>query len=166
MTNAQLGILIGGIVPAVLFGISGLFQKFSAQQGVSLGAHIVAIGIGVCLVGIVICGMHQQQDYSVKRLIPSLIIGASWGTGMLLVAIAITKYNASLSVVTPLYNMNTLITVLAALIIFAEWKDANLTKLIIGTGLIILGGILVSGANEPSEDKALKEIENKPDFQE
>jgi len=144
MTQTQLGLLIGGIIPAVLFGVSGLINKISAQQNITLGAHILTIGIGVTIVGIFICIFQPSQIYSLKAATPSLIIGAFWGAGMTLVAIALTKYNASLAQITPLYNMNTLVTVAAALILFSEWKDANLVKLSIGTVFIILGGILVS----------------------
>lgn len=144
MTQTQLGLLIGGLIPACLFGIAGLFQKFSAQQNITLGAHLVAIGIGVVSVGIAICLYNMNQTFSFKAAIPSFVIGAAWGAGMFLVAIAITKYSASLAQVTPLYNMNTLVTVIAALIIFSEWKDVNMTKLILGTVMIVAGGILVS----------------------
>lgn len=144
MTPAQFGLLIGGLIPAILFGISGVLQKVSKNQEVSLGAHLVAIGIGVVIVGVAICLYTPEQNYSIKRLIPSSLIGFCWGVGMTMVAFAINKYNAPLSQLTPLYNMNTIVTVLIALIAFAEWKEVNLVKLSIGTLLIVGGGILVS----------------------
>jgi len=71
-------------------------------------------------------------------------MGIAWGAGVLLVALAINNYKAPLSVLAPLYNMNTLVTVLGALFIFSEWKDVNVIKLIIGSILIVGGGVLVS----------------------
>jgi uncharacterized membrane protein len=56
------------------------------------------------------------------------------------------KYQTPLAKLVPLYNMNTLITAGLALIIFAEWRDADPLRLFIGAGLIVLGGIFVSGA--------------------
>lgn len=144
----QLGILLGGLIPAILFGISGIFQKISANQQVSLGPHLITIGIGVAAVGLALVILTGEQDFTLKKLIPSVVIGVSWGSGMVLIAIAIIKYGAALSVITPLYNMNTLVTVMLAMIIFAEWKDANLVKLTIGTLLIVGGGILVAGSSE------------------
>ena len=144
MTQAQLGILLGGIVPAILFGIAGLFQKVSADLNPPLGIHLVNIGIGVVSVGVVLWLMNPSQDINLKAAGSSFVIGAAWGTGMSLVAIALVKYNASLAQITPLYNMNTLVTVAAALFIFSEWKDVKMAKLIAGTICIVIGGILVS----------------------
>ncbi|MFG6096293.1 hypothetical protein SPB21_13615 [Leptothoe sp. ISB3NOV94-8A] len=42
--------------------------------------------------------------------------------------------------------MNTLVTSGLALIIFAEWRVVNPLQLLVGAGLSIAGGILVSGA--------------------
>jgi len=144
MTQAQLGLLIGGFIPAVLFGIAGFFQKVSTNQGITLGVHLISIGVGVVVVGITLCIFQSEQSFTIKKAIPSLVVGMSWGLGMTLVALAIIKYAVPLSVITPLYNMNTLVTVAAALIIFSEWKDVNMAKLVLGSLLIVGGGILVS----------------------
>lgn len=152
MTQSQLGIIIGGLIPALLFGISGFVQKISANQNVTLGAHLVTIGLGVVAIGIVVSIFGSGEVFTIKKMIPSFIIGAAWGIGMFLVTIALIKYNAPLSTVTPLYNMNTLVTVIVALIFFSEWKDAHLVKLISGTFLIILGGILVSTSTTKKDD--------------
>ena len=144
MTQAQLGILIGGIIPAFLFGISGICQKWSNQHGISTGAYLVSIGIGVLCVGVVLCIYNSEQQFSTASVVPAIALGVFWGLGILLVAIAISKYGARLSVLAPLYNMNTLVAVVGALFIFSEWKDANLVKLGFGTIMIILGGVLVS----------------------
>lgn len=166
MTQTQLGLLIGGIIPALLFGISGFVQKISTNQNITMGAHLVTIGLGVVSVGVVVCLINNGEVFTFKKVIPSFVIGAAWGLGMFLVTMALVKYNASLSAITPLYNMNTLVTVLVALIFFAEWKDANLTKLLIGTVLIIIGGIFVSTSTtkkEPQVVSSLPVINNSSD---
>ena len=144
MTQAQLGILIGGIIPALFFGISGICQKWSTQYGITTGAYLVSVGIGVLCVGAVLCVYNSEQQYSLASVVPSVALGVFWGLGILLVAIAIGKYGAQLSILAPLYNMNTLVAVVGALFIFSEWKDVNLVKLGFGTTMIILGGVLVS----------------------
>lgn len=144
MSETQLGIVMGGIIPAVLFGISGICQKLSNQYGISTGAYVISVGIGVLLVGAVLCVFNTTQSANMKSVIPAVAMGLCWGVGVLLVTMAITKYDTKLSVLAPLYNMNTLVTVVGALFIFSEWKDVNVVKLIIGSFLIVAGGVLVS----------------------
>ena len=144
MTQTQLGIIIGGIIPALLFGISGICQKLSTQHGISTGAYILSIGIGVVMVGAVLCLWNTEQTYNVKAVIPALALGLCWATGVVLVAIAITHYKTPLSILAPLYNTNTLVAVVGALLIFSEWRDVNVVKLLMGSVLIIGGAVLVS----------------------
>jgi len=144
MSDTQLGILVGGIIPALLFGISGICQKLSNQHGISTGAYVVSVGLGVVLVGVALCLFNTSQAANMKSIIPAVIMGLCWGVGVLLVSMAISRYDTKLSILAPLYNMNTLVTVIGALIIFSEWKDVNVVKLIIGALLIVAGGVLVS----------------------
>ena len=144
MPDTQLGILVGGIIPAILFGISGICQKLSNQHGISTGAYVVSVGLGVVLVGVVLCLFNTSQTANMKSIVPAVTMGLCWGVGVLLVSMAISKYGTKLSVLAPLYNMNTLVTVVGALILFSEWKDLNVVKLIIGALLIVAGGVLVS----------------------
>ena len=144
MSDTQLGILVGGIIPALLFGISGICQKLSNQHGISTGAYVVSVGTGVILVGVVLCLFNTSQSANIKSIVPAITMGICWGIGVLLVTMAITKYGTKLSVLAPLYNMNTLVTVIGALILFSEWKDLNVVKLMIGAVLIVAGGVLVS----------------------
>ena len=144
MSDTQLGILVGGIIPAILFGISGICQKLSNQHGISTGAYVVSVGLGVVLVGVVLCLFNTSQTANMKSIVPAVTMGLCWGVGVLLVSMAISKYGTKLSVLAPLYNMNTLVTVVGALILFSEWKDLNVVKLIIGALLIVAGGVLVS----------------------
>ncbi len=144
MTETQLGILIGGLVPALLFGVSGICQKFSNQHGISTGVYVLSVGIGVVLVGVALCLWNSSQTWSVRSVVPAIVMGLAWGSGVVLVAVAINQYGMPLSVLAPLYNMNTLVAVVGALFIFSEWRDVNVVRLVIGSLLIIGGGVLVS----------------------
>lgn len=144
MSETQLGIVVGGIIPAVLFGISGICQKLSNENGISTGAYVVSVGLGVLIVGVVLCLFNTEQTANMKSIVPAVAMGLCWGVGVLLVTLAITHYGTKLSVLAPLYNMNTLVTVVGALFIFSEWKDVNVVKLIIGALFIVAGGVLVS----------------------
>ena len=72
--------------------------------------------------------------------------GVFLGLGTGCVVLGLLKYQAPLAKLVPLYNMNTLVTSGLALVIFSEWRAVNPFQLLVGAGLIIAGGILVSGA--------------------
>ncbi len=42
--------------------------------------------------------------------------------------------------------MNTLVAVCIGLVAFAEWKDVHISKLIIGSVLVVIGGTLVANS--------------------
>jgi uncharacterized membrane protein len=47
---------------------------------------------------------------------------------------------------TPLYNMNVLVTVVLGLLLFAEYRDVHVVRLLGGTILLMAGALLVAGA--------------------
>ena len=44
------------------------------------------------------------------------------------------------------YNTNTLVAVLGGMILFAEWKIVSAVPVLIGTTLVVLGGIFLAKA--------------------
>ncbi len=144
MNNQTIGMLIGGLVPAILFGVSGVMQKTAQKTGISLGWYIICIAIGVLLAGLPLLLTEQVKQISYKGGLLSLLIGLFWASGMITIAMAITKYGAPVSRLAPLYNMNTLIAVILGLVIYAEWKDLNIVPLLSGAFFIVIGGVLVS----------------------
>jgi transporter family protein len=84
------------------------------------------------------------QAISTSAISASLLFGSLWALGSGCVVIALYRYEAALSKLAPLYNTNTLVAIVLSLIIFAEWQQVDLVKLLGGAVLIVLGGILVS----------------------
>ena len=146
MSLQLVGLVVGGILPALFYGISSVFAKSSANLGMSVGGHLVFIGIAISLTGGLFNLLLPGTVPSVAAVISSSMQGVFWGLGTGCVVLGILKYGAPLAKLVPLYNMNTLITVGLALLIFAEWRDVSAGQLFLGAGLMILGGILVSGA--------------------
>lgn len=144
MTNAQTGLLIGGLLPAIIFGIAGLCQKWGSTQGLGLGGYVVSVGFGCLSIGLLLWLFTGEQNFSVKAAIPAYLLGVFWAIGVTAVSFSLSHYGASLAKITPLYNMNTLVTVVGALLIFNEWKDVHLLRLVIGSLLIVAGGVLVT----------------------
>lgn len=146
MSPQMIGLLVGGILPALFYGVSSVFAKSSANLGMSVGGHLVCIGIAISLTGGLFNLLLPGTIPSTTAALSSTLQGAFWGIGTGCLIVGIIKYEAPLAKLVPLYNMNTLVTVGLALIIFAEWQDISLVKLLLGAALIMLGGILVSGA--------------------
>ncbi len=143
-----LGLIVGGILPALTFGVTNVVAKIGAQNGVNAGYFMLIAGIGVTVAGFLISFLQPE---SVVPMTPSTmryaaLFGLLWGVGSGLVIFALSRYQVPMSKLVPLFNMNTLISVALILIIFAEWKTVNLVKLIVGTIFIVIGGILVSVA--------------------
>lgn len=138
------GIIVGGLIPALFFGISGIFVKASTSSGIGLGVYLLAVGVGVLVAGMVFYYFEPEVDINICSGLFAWSAGFFWAVGGGLLALALLKYGTPIATLVPLYNMNTLITVLLGLIIFSEWQDVNLMKLLWGTLLIMVGGSLVA----------------------
>ena len=146
MTTKSLALLLGGILPALIYGGSAIFQKMSTNLGISLAAYMVATGLGITLVGVAYYLLEGSFSFSIKSSLYAGMFGMSWGIATGLVAYALLNFDVSISQLVPLYNMNTLVAVLLALMIFSEWKDVNTIKLLSGSIFIVIGAVLVANA--------------------
>ncbi len=146
MSNSTLGLLIGGFIPAIFFAATGIFSKIGTKGGIGVGPYLIAIGLGIVLVGIVVASLNRDWAFPFQGTWPSFAAGLVWGVGSGLFTFALSKYHTPVSQLTPLYNLNTLLVVLFGLIFFAEWKEVESIKLVAGSLLVVAGSVLVSVA--------------------
>jgi uncharacterized membrane protein len=146
MSTNTAALVIGGFLPALIYGGSAIFQKLSTNSGISISMYLVAAGIGVIIAGIGFYFFDNTTAFSIKASFYAVIFGLSWGIASGLVAYSLLTFNVPISQLVPLYNMNTLVAVLLALLIFSEWKDLNTLKLSLGSVLIVVGSIFVANA--------------------
>ena len=144
MSTQTVGILLGGVLAAVFFGLSGAFVKSATQAGIGTGLFLLCAGIGTGLAGLLLFLLLPDKTFSLRSGAYSSLTGLSWALGAGLVSVAIAKYAMPISKLVPIYNTNTLITVLIGLVIFLEWKDVNPAKLLLGAVLVIVGTTLVA----------------------
>lgn len=140
------GMLVGGIAPAVLFGLAGILQKFYGRSQGGQGPYLSFVGLGVLACGALLTAFGQDRSMNLRGGLLAMAIGASWSLGMALVMVGIVRYATPLSKLAPLYNMNTLIVSVLALVLFAEARDVAVVRLLSGALLIVLGGVLVARA--------------------
>lgn len=146
MTSKYTALMLGGVLPALIYGGSALFQKISTGLGISLSAYLVATGIGVAMVGVGFYIFDHSFTFSIKSGFYAFVFGLTWGIASGLVAYTLINFEVPISQLVPLYNMNTLVAVILALVIFSEWKDLHAIKLLSGSALIVAGAILVANS--------------------
>jgi len=146
MASNSTALILGGLLPALIYGGSAIFQKISTSLGISLSAYQVATGIGIVIVGIGFYLFEHSFSFSIKSGLYAVSFGLTWGIASALVAYTLLNFEVPLSQLVPLYNMNTLVAVILALIIFSEWKSLDMIKLLSGSTLIVFGAILVAKA--------------------
>lgn len=144
MSTQLLGLAIGGLLPALLFGIAGIFSKTSGDAGMPVGLHLVFIGLAVSTTGLLCNLLVPGRLPSAWAIASSSMMGAFWASGIGCLVFALIHYQTPLAKLVPLYNMNTLVTVGIALAVFAEWQGVNVGQLFLGAVLILVGGVLVS----------------------
>lgn len=137
------GLLVGGLLPALLFGIAGLLQKSSVKAGVGLGPYLLCIGLGVLAVGLLWTATDGDHTLNLRSGILAVLLGLSWSLGAVLVMVGLSRFDVPLAKLVPLYNLNTLVVVLLALVVFAEARDIAVARLLIGALLMFLGAALV-----------------------
>ena len=146
MTAKTTALLLGGLMPAFIYGGSAIFQKLSTNLGISLAAYLVATGLGIVVVGVVYYFLEGSFSFSAKSGFYAAMFGVTWGVATGLVAYTLLNFEIPISQLVPLYNMNTLVAVLLALVIFSEWKDLQTVKLLSGSILIVAGAVLVANS--------------------
>ncbi len=120
MNPHLVGILIGGLIPAILYGVSSVFAKASTKEGIGLGVYLMITGFAVACIGAGFFAFQVDKTLSFRSATYAVGFGVSWALGTGLVAIGLTKFGIPLGKLVPMYNMNTLVAVLLALWIFAE----------------------------------------------
>lgn len=139
-------LLIGGFIPALLYGVAGVFQKSSARSGGTVSLYLIGFGLATFLVGWLFRWLLAEPGGSTNSFLFALAGGATFAIGAGLISLAILRFDAAIAQLSPLYNTNVLITVSLGLAIFAEAQNLNVAKLLLGSLLVIAGGLLVSQA--------------------
>jgi transporter family protein len=144
MQKATLALLIGGLLPAMLFGISGFLQKASVRAGIGTGPYLIVIGLVVVTVGIVVMLIQGDRTVNLQSAMNTCAYGIFWSSGIMCIAVALGRYDARISQLVPLYNMNTLVAAGLGLALLGEWRQVNPWQLLAGASLAVIGGVLAA----------------------
>lgn len=137
-------LLIGGIVPAIFFGIVAVLVKFSMRAGISLPMYLLVVGAAVFTFGLVATFLTGARSVCFESGGYAVLMGVAWAIGMYCMSYGISTLKLPVSVVVPLNNSNAIVAVLLSAVFFSEWKELNMTRVIVGTVLIMIGATVVS----------------------
>jgi uncharacterized membrane protein len=142
MSKQTLAILIGGLLPALLYGAAGVLQKTASKTGIGPGPYILIIGVVAVVIGGVITLVSQDTSVTWSGAGQTAGFAVLWSAAIVSIMLALGRYEGPVSVIVPLYNMNTLIAVLLGLFALGEWKGLDEWRLIAGAVMIVAGGAL------------------------
>lgn len=146
MSARVIAILLGGVLPALLLGLTGIFQKLSTNARIGTGPFLIGVGITTAVVGGAFMLLERDVTVSQKSALYTILFGLVWAIAIGCIAIALRRFDGQISQLVPLYNMNTLVAVLIGLVVLAEWRTVDPRKLAVAAVLIVAGGILAARA--------------------
>jgi len=146
MTDKTMGVILGGLLPALCFGVSSVLMKLAARAGVGLGPYVLSLAVGVGLYGAFTLLTQSGRVVTSPGVIFAILVGLTWAIGMALIQVALTRYHAAISQIVPLHMLNLIVTIALGFLLFAEARDVEAGRLLIGAILMGLGAILVAGA--------------------
>jgi uncharacterized membrane protein len=139
------GLLVGGLVPALGYAVFAVGTKLAAQSGLGAGPLLVLVGAGCLAVGAVFWKL-LPAGMDLPSAGWGLLAGVAWAAGSGFVSLALSRWGTPISKLNPIYNTNTLLTVLFGLVVFGEWRQVHPVQLVAGALLILAGSLLVSAA--------------------
>jgi len=148
MSNNTLALLVGGVVPAVCFGLSGAAQKAATKAGVGTGPFLVVVGLVVVAAGVAVTAAERDTTLTPAGGAYAAVFGVLWAAGVGAIAIALGRYGGQISQLAPIYNTNTLVAVAVGLIALGEWQAVQPLRLLVASALVIGGGAIAATATK------------------
>ena len=97
------GIIIGGIVPAFVFGGYGVMQKQCMRAGLRIGMFLIVLGITVACIGLAVSALIPGNVPTLKSAGFAVGYALLWSLSISLILLAVSRFSASISQLAPLY---------------------------------------------------------------
>jgi transporter family protein len=144
MTSQTAGLIVGGLMPALVWGVYNTMIKATTRAGIAVGPFLITVGIATAVNGTALLFVIPDRSVSLRSGSLAVLTGIIWAVAAGLVAFALIRFNAAISQLTPLFSISVLVTVLLGLVLFSEWREVNAPRLLEGSALVVLGALLVS----------------------
>lgn len=146
MKPETLGLVVGGLLPALLFAIDGVSSKAAARAGISWAPFVLITGLTIAAVGAIALALDPERRVTGAGAGFAMLKGLVWAAGSILVVLAMERLGAPLAKLAPLYNMNALVAAALALVVFREHADIDAVRVLGGALLTVAGAALVATA--------------------
>jgi uncharacterized membrane protein len=139
-----------GLIASVLYGVSAIFFKILTEERF-LNGHpawvLAGIGSGIALCGLIGAMFYPpiaMQCAPVRAYLWAVPAGVLNGFATLLILRIMQSPSTNLSQLVPVYNTNTLVAFVLAILIFKELPNSgDLFRNLIGAVLIVAGTVLI-----------------------
>lgn len=138
------GLLIGGAIPAVCLGLGTVFMRASFGAGASIPLYLAVVGSVVALLGWTAFFWTGTPIPTFRPVLFAAAMGTTWTLAIACMAYGMSVLKLPVSVIAPLTNSNAVVAVLVGTVVFAEWRNLNLSLVAIGTVLICAGATVIS----------------------
>ena len=125
MSKQWMAILIGGLLPAILLGVSGVLQKTASRTGIAPGPYLIIIGLVVVVAGWVVTLMQRDVSLTSSGAVQTAGFAILWSAGIIGIMLGLGEYEGQVCVIVPLYNMNSLVAVGIGLVLLGEWQQVD-----------------------------------------
>jgi uncharacterized membrane protein len=140
--KSNLPLIVGGVLPAFLWGITAVFQKLSADAALGPGRYLTLFGLIIALSGVFYSYISSETGFNSRGAIYAMVAGLTFALGTGLLSFALWRYGIPISRVSPILSANVLVPVAVGLVILGESAGVNVAQLMVGT-LFIVGGVIV-----------------------
>ncbi|TCS09096.1 EamA family transporter [Rhizobium sp. BK418] len=144
--NAFWPLFVGGVAPAIFWGITAIFQKQSAVAGAGSSAYLITFGLTLAIAGAIAALLWRPAPWTPDGIGFAALAGICFALGTGLISYALFSYGVPVSKLAPIWSCNVLVTLAVGAVFLGEASQVDLLKLSVGTLLIIGGAILVSNA--------------------
>jgi len=139
-------LLIGGLLPTVLLGLGTVLMKLSMREGSSVPNYLVQVGATVLCVGLLGTVTGAGWVSTPRAVVFAALMGLGWATAIGAMAHAVSTLGVPVAIIAPLTNSNALVALAISALVFREWDDLNVPRVLAGTLLILAGAAVVATA--------------------
>jgi transporter family protein len=137
-------LLVGGIAPAILLGVSTVLIRFSSDAGASIPLFLVVVGATIAATGGLALLVGGEIAGGGKAILFTIAMGLSWAAAVACMSYGFGVLKLPVAFIAPLSNSSALVAVLMGAWFFGEWHNLNPTYVLGGAALICAGATLVS----------------------